>query len=225
MNTPVEIQRSYPLQFSLRGRTIVVCPFDAPLREAMLQFARNLPDNDLLFLDRDITQPPVVDHWIREVASGNLVTIVASHGEAIVGYATIDRGTASWTRHVVELRVVVAESLRGIGVGRLLLELVFEKALQLGITKLVARMTPDQSGARKLFQGLGFAQEAVLRDNALDAHGITHDLLVFCYHTRQHQEDRCGGCGVPVLTALSLEGVPLCPNCYELRYDELGAGD
>ncbi len=178
-----------------------------------------------MFLDRDITQPPVVDRWIKEVAEGDLFTFLAWQDQDVIGYSTIDRGSASWTRHVVELRVVVAESVRGIGIGRLLLELVFEKSLELGVTKLVARMTPDQTGARNLFQRLGFEEEAVLQDHAMDANGLTHDLLVLCYHTRQHEQSRCASCGVPVLRAISLDGVRLCSHCYELRYEELGGGD
>ena len=93
--------------------------------------------------------------------------------------------SARWMRHVAELRVVVAQSVRGIGVGRLLLELAFEMVLDMGVTKVIARMTPEQSGALKLFQRLGFAEEAVLRDHALDANGVTHDLQVLSFHTRR----------------------------------------
>jgi len=205
--------------------TLVFRPLSTACREAIIHFARELPEEDLLFLDRDITQPTVVDQWVRDVAEGNLFTIVAWRDDAVVGYATIDRGVARWIRHVAELRVVVAESVRGIGLGRLLLELVFERALEDGTTKLVARMTPDQPAARNLFQRIGFAEEAVLRDNAMDAHGLTHDLLVLSFHTRQHPDSRCNACGVPVLRALTLEGVPLCSHCFESRYAELGGGD
>ena len=62
---------------------------------------------------------------------GNLFTIVASEDEVVIGYATFDRGSVRWTRHVAELRVVVGPSARG-GIGRLLLELVFEIALAKG---------------------------------------------------------------------------------------------
>lgn len=212
------------MRFCLHDKTITVRLLRAESRDAMLSFARNLPEEDLLFLDRDITQVAVVDQWVREVVEGRLFTILAWLDQQIIGYATIDRGAAQWTRHVVELRVVVAEAHRGIGVGRLLLELVFERSLELGVTKLVARMTPGQTGARNLFERLDFEEEAVLRDNAMDANGLTHDLLVFSYHTRQHEKNRCASCGVLVLTALFLDGVGLCSHCYELRYEELGGG-
>ena len=149
---------------------------------------------------------------------------MAWEDDAVIGYATFGRGNVRWTRHVAELRVVVAESARGMGIGRLLLELAFEMVLEVGVTKVIARMTPDQTGAQSLFQRLGFAQEAVLRDHAVGADGVTHDLLVLSFHPRMHQEQRCDSCGVPVLEALALEGSRLCSQCYEMRYNELGSG-
>jgi L-amino acid N-acyltransferase YncA len=225
MSESADRSQHFPLHVSLRGRSLVFQPLTAACREAILAFAGDLPEQDLLFLDRDIAQPPVVDQWIESVAHGELVTILAWHRDALVGYATLDRGTARWTRHVAELRVVVAETCRGIGLGRCLLELVFETALEAGAKKLVARMTPDQTGAISLFQRLGFQQEALLRDNALDANGLPHDLLVLSYHTEQHAENRCPSCGASVLAPLLLDGAQFCAHCYESRYEELGGGD
>ena len=222
MKMPAEHKHNFPIRFRLKDRTIIFRRLSAAFSDAMVRFAQMLPEDDLLFLERDITRQPVVDRWIQEVATGSLVTIVALQDDAIVGYATFDRGNAHWTRHVAELRVVVAESARGLSIGRSLLELVFEMSLEEGATKLVARMTPDQLGAQNLFKRLGFEEEAILRDHALDANGLPHDLLVLSFHTRLHQEKCCGSCGVPVLAALSLDGVRLCSQCYESQYQELG---
>ena len=54
----------------------------------------------------------------------------------------------------------------------------FNLALALGIEKVVARMTPDQQGARALFQELGFQPEALLKDEVKDRDGEYHDLLI-----------------------------------------------
>ena len=105
-----------------------------------------------------------------------------------------------------------------------LLQMAFEKALEEDVTKLIARMTPDQVYARCLFQYLGFEQEAVLRDHATDANRITHDLIVLSLHARKRQENRCGACGIPVLSAQSFDRTRLCSFCYELRCQKLGDG-
>ncbi|MCC6124250.1 MAG: GNAT family N-acetyltransferase [Pirellulales bacterium] len=224
MKTPLVPKHDFPLRYGLKGRTVVLRPLAAEDRERMIAFARMLPANDLLFLERDISQPTEVDRWIKGVLVGNLVTLTAWEGDAAIGYVSIDRGSVPWTRHVAELRVVVAESARGIGIGRLMVELAFEMVLGEGATKVVARMTPDQSGARNLFQQLGFTEEAVLRDHALDINGQPHDLLVLSFHARAHPEQCCAFCGIPVLDALSLDGAMLCSQCYEFRYSELGSG-
>jgi len=224
MNEPSNHGRGFPMRFNLHGEALAIRVLSPKCRDAIGRFACALPEEDLLFLERDITQPQVVDRWIEDVAAGKLMTIVAWRGAEVVGYATFDRGTARWTRHVAELRVVVAESMRKRGLGRLLLELVFEMALDEGVRKVIARMPPTQTRAQDLFQRLGFEQEAVLRDNAMDANGLTHDLLVLSFHDRHRDDNRCGSCGVPVLTALSLDGMRLCSHCYETRYEELGGG-
>lgn len=217
-------KHDFPMRFNLKGRTVVLRPLAAEDRDKMVAFARGLAVDDLLFLDRDLSEPAEVDAWIKDTLAGRVVTLVAWEGTLVVGYVSFNRGNVRWTRHVAELRVVVAQSARGLGIGRLLLELAFEMVLQLAVTKIIARMAPEQSGARKLFQGLGFTEEAVLRDHALDANGITHDLLVLSFQTRTHGEQCCDSCGIPVLEALALDGSRLCSHCYESRYSELGGG-
>ena len=222
MKEAAEFRNVFPKSFRVGDRSVILRPLEATDREALITFARGLPEDDLLFLQRDITQPAEVDWWIREAAEGNLVTIVACQDGAIAGYATFESGRLRWTRHVAELRVVVATPARGLGLGGLMLELVFEMALAGGVTKLIARMTPSQTGAQDLFKRLGFEEEAVLRDHAVGANGIAHDLLVLSFRPRLHKERCCSSCGAAVLNYLPLEGRQLCLGCYELRYQELG---
>ena len=217
-------KRDFPVRLAIKGHILVLRPLERRDREPLLRFARSLPERDLLFLQRDITEPAEADKWIAEVADGDLVTIVAWEGEDVLGYASYARGNARWTRHVAELRVVVAESARSLGIGKLLLELVFEMALGEGVTKVVACMTPDQAGAQRLFKRLGFEQEAVLCDHAMCADGLTCDLLLWSFQTRLNQDQRCSSCGALVLSALSLDGTTLCSHCFEMQYEELGGG-
>ena len=163
-----------------------------------------------------------VDAWIKNSWDGRIVTLVAWKDGVIVGYATCDRGCVPWTRQIAELRVMVAQSARGMGIGRHLAELAFEMVLDAGATKVIARMTPEQTDALNLFQRLGFVEEAVLRDHAMDANGLTHDLLVLSFHARAHRARCCEFCRIPVLDARVLDGSRLCPDCYDSRYSELG---
>ena len=114
-------------------------------RDEMVAFAKALPRHDLLFLRRDITRIDAVDAWIREIDDGEIYTVLAHEGERLVGYSTLHLSRQAWSRHVAEIRVVVAEGMRGKGLGGLLTQEVFTLALALEVEKIVARMTLDHS--------------------------------------------------------------------------------
>jgi len=148
---------------------------DAP---AILAFARSLPAHDLLFLRRDITNEEQVNSWLHEARTGLATTVLALDGPAVVGYATVAADGLTWTRHVRELRVMVAPDLRGKHLGRTLVEQAFAVAHAQGAKKMVAQMTVDQEGAVNSFQRLGFQREAVLRSQVMDREGQLHDLQI-----------------------------------------------
>ena len=185
-----EPPRTYPDTRMIDGRQVTFRPMTAADRQAVLDFARKLPEHDLLFLRRDIMQESAVDEWIGEIARDEVFTILALSGGAVIGYATIHRNHLRWTAHVAELRVMVAESARGLGLGRMLTQEAFANALGMGIEKMVAQMTMDQKGAIAVFQGLGFRPEAILRDQVKDRAGQKHDLLVLSHDVSKFEREQ-----------------------------------
>lgn len=174
-----ENPRGYPRSAHLNGGGEVTLRFMSPADgPALLAFARALPAHDLLFLRRDITQTAAIDTWVRGLEQDTISTVLAEHDGSVQGYATVDRGELSWSPHVAELRVLVAEAMRGKALGRLLTWEAFAVALDLGIEKMMAQMTLDQKGAIAVFEGMGFRPEALLRDHVKDRAGNKHDLLV-----------------------------------------------
>jgi RimJ/RimL family protein N-acetyltransferase len=157
-------------------------------REAVLGFARNLPQEDLLFLRVNLTEPAVVDDWIRNVQAGFSTTLVAYDDTGLVGYATVHRNPAPWTRRVGEIRVNVSPAYRGKGLGRVLTAQIFDVARSLGLAKLVANMTSDQHGAQAAFRRLGFVPEAVLADYVEDRAGRLRDLVIMTYDIEGHSD-------------------------------------
>ncbi len=185
-----ETVRTYPVERTLGEQRVTLRLMTAADREAVLAFARKLPEHDLLFLRRDITQPEAVDDWIGEISRGEILTVLAESDGEVVGYGTIHRNSLRWTAHVAELRVTVAEGWRGRGLGRLLTQEAFANALGLGIEKMVAQMTLDQRGAIATFEGLGFRPEALLRDQVKDREGKKHDLLVLSHDVARFEATR-----------------------------------
>jgi L-amino acid N-acyltransferase YncA len=186
----MEGAHTYPMTRRAGNQEVTLRHMNAGDAAGILAFARALPEHDLLFLRRDITQEDAVNDWIRELEAGEIVTIVATRGPEIVGYATIHLSTLRWTAHVAELRVMVAESMRGAGLGRMLTQEAFANALSAGVEKMVAQMTLDQKGAIATFEGLGFRPEALLRDQVKDRQGNKHDLLVLSHEVARFESQR-----------------------------------
>ena len=168
----------FPKTVTIRGQTITVRMMTTTDGPRLHTFAQQLSDHDLLFLRRDITKQSTIDTWVRNVADGTMYTVLAEDHGQILGYSSLYRNDFDWSRHVAELRVMVAPKARKTGLGRILTREAFNVALALGIEKVVARMTLDQSGARTVFEELGFRPEALLRDEVKDRSGKTHDLLL-----------------------------------------------
>ncbi|WP_375402540.1 GNAT family N-acetyltransferase [uncultured Sphingomonas sp.] len=157
--------------------------FEPADRMGMAAFAAALPEHDLLFLGRDLRHPRVVEAWLAAIAEGWIDSLVAQDDEtgALIGTAALVRDPLGWSPHVGEVRLLVAADRRGAGLGRDLLEGVFAIAGERGLTKLTARMTPDQTGAVTLFESLGFRGEALLRDHVCSPAGELFDLAILSY--------------------------------------------
>src|SRR6202045_5505390 len=114
---------------------------------AVLDFARQLPVHDLLFLPRDISEPKVLAAWIKEIERGAITSLLAVKAGRVVGCGTLVRDPLSWSPHVGEIRNVVSPEVRGQGVGRALSQEIFALALSIGLEKLLVQMTVHHSGA------------------------------------------------------------------------------
>ncbi len=172
--------KRYPKYVQLDETDIEIRRFGPEHRSAMLEFARSLGEEDLLFLRFDITQSDVVDVWLEAEQSNQRITVVALEKgkDRVLGYSSLSRQPLSWTRHLGEIRAIVNNEHRKIGLGARLTEEIFGISQELDLLKVVARMPLRQTGARRMFERLGFSAEALLADWVMDREGQTHDLVV-----------------------------------------------
>jgi L-amino acid N-acyltransferase YncA len=179
--TSPTLKRTYPRTVDLHGAVLELSRLGPRDRDEVLAFARGLSEEDLLFLRMDITRDDVVDDWIRSQANDQRVTILARIDGQLVGYGSLNREPASWTRHLGEIRIIVSSSQRARGLGALLTREIVRIASELGLSKVIARMPLRQEGARRMFERLGFSAEALLADWVVDRAGTTHDLVIMGY--------------------------------------------
>jgi L-amino acid N-acyltransferase YncA len=176
-----ENTHTYPRSVDCAGTRIELAMMVPQDDAKVIAFARSLPEKDLLFMRRDIRQPKVMAAWTDLIAQGRLASLLAWSDGEVVGCAALIVDPLSWSPHVGELRIVVSSKMRGIGLGRLLIQEAFIIALSKGLEKLVAQMTVDQQGAIAVFEQLGFRGEALMRDHVKDADGHKHDIVLLSH--------------------------------------------
>ena len=182
MAEQIKTNRPYPTQLKLRdGRSAVIRVMEPGDLDKIVEFAKDLPADDLLFLRTDITDRNQVKSWIDNIKAGITITLLAEIDTELAAYASVHLDQARWTRRVGEIRVMTSSRFRGAGLGRRLVAEVFDLARSLGLKKITAQMTTEQTAARAAFEHLGFQVEAMLSDWVEDRRGRSRDLLIMTY--------------------------------------------
>lgn len=193
MAATTQIRRTYPWSTSIGGTQVTFRLMEPSDRSAVLAFARELPEEDLMFLRTDITQESTIDNWMNYLKNGRTISVLGEVGGKIAGYASIHMNEATWARHVGELRVLVGRAYRGLGLGKRLTNEAFSIARDLNLKKITAQMSTEQRSARQVFEHLGFRPEALLADHVMSRDGQTHDLLIMSYDVAGFNADMPGG--------------------------------
>lgn len=173
--------RDFPRVARIGNAEITLRLMTAEDQEKFLGFMRTQPEDDLFFLLVDVTTPEGLGHWVRDLENGRNTTVLAEREGKLLGYGSLHQGQTRWTRHLGEIRLLLAPDQRRRGLGRLLGHELFCLAHDLGLRRIMARLSSDQKGARRLFEKLGFHVEALLADWVIDRQGRTEDLVLMSY--------------------------------------------
>lgn len=173
--------KRYPRNVELKNGSVTLDLMQSDMEQEVLSFASTLPPHDLLFLRRDITQPKVLSAWGTQIDSGEITSLIAREDGNMLGCSAVVVDKHSWSPHVGELRVLVGPAGKDRGLGRVLIQESFLLALGLGLQKLTAQMTPDQTAAIAVFEEMGFIAEALLKDHVQDQQGTKHDIVILSH--------------------------------------------
>jgi L-amino acid N-acyltransferase YncA len=173
------VKRDYPCTIKLEdGSEATLRLMTAEDLDRIVEFARSLPADDLLYLRIDITDPLVVAGWIENLEAGTTFSLIAEMRGEMAGYGSLHHSEVTWQRHLGEIRIQVAPQYRAHGLAASLTTEIFAAARDLGLRKIIAQMTPDQRAAMATFEKLGFQPEALLQDFVMDRNGRTRDLVI-----------------------------------------------
>jgi RimJ/RimL family protein N-acetyltransferase len=175
----------YPRTVVVKGDLEVeLWPMTAEDAPALLEFYCSLSTADLLYLRADVTAPEAMDRWVEGIESGQAWHLLAACEGRIIADGELDYPPYGWSRHVGELRLVVAREFRGSGLSLVMVRDLIAQAVDEGLYKVIVQMTVDQQSAIHLFTKLGFRQEALLSEHVQDQHGALRDLVMMAYFTR-----------------------------------------
>ncbi len=146
--------------------------------ERSVSFFRALPEEDRVFLRRDVTKREVVEGRIREIEKGSAKRLVALVDDRIVADGALELSGHGWKEHVAELRLVVARPYQRKGLGMLMARELYYLAASAKVEEIVVRMMRPQTAARSIFRRLGFREELLLADYVKDRGGTRRDLIL-----------------------------------------------
>ena len=102
--------------------------------------------------------------------SARLVSIVLEGGLTLtleidgapVGHVMVLRRAGAHYAHVGEIAILVSNVYRGVGLGRLLMEMAIDWSRAVGLAKLTLRVFTDNARAISLYRSLGFRDEGLV---------------------------------------------------------------
>ncbi|HEX2172496.1 MAG TPA: GNAT family N-acetyltransferase [Dehalococcoidia bacterium] len=172
----------YPKTLPLKdGTTVTLRPMEAGDVDRVATFYKALTPGDLYFLREDLTRPEILARWASDTGNNEVFALLAERDGQIVGQVSLHRNRPAWSSHVAEIQIVVSPTVRGQGLGALLVQEIFVTAVQSGIDKILAEMTFEQREARRVFEHLGFRAEGLLTNYVQDPSNRRHDIVIMAH--------------------------------------------
>jgi GNAT superfamily N-acetyltransferase len=146
--------------------------------DSSLAFLKALPATDRRYLRVDVTRKEIVERRLKQAAAGDVYRIAAFVDDVIVADGALETSGHDWSRHIGEIRVLVAEDYRSLRLGTILIGELFLEAERQMVEKVIVKMAEQQIAVRKICDRLGFRVDAVLPDHFKDAEGMVGNLVV-----------------------------------------------
>ena len=153
---------------------------------ALRNFFEAIPDRDRTFFKEDLDELAVLRRWFDEKGGVRLVAIGDNAGLDAV--AAVRPGTGR-SRHVGDLRLIVAPDRRRRGIGQLMARRALVCALRCGMWKISVEVIAHHQPTIDMFLALGFIPEALLRDQLCSPNGERQDLVLLSHFAEEAGDD------------------------------------
>ncbi|KPK88727.1 hypothetical protein AMJ80_10705 [bacterium SM23_31] len=181
-----EFPKTFPIQ---DGKTARIRPLEKQDKKKLLDFFKRLPEKDRMFLKEDVTDPEIINRWFRQMDHTRVIPLIVEAENLIIADGTLHLDKYGWSRHIGEIRLVVDKNFRKQTVGLHLVRELYFLAMKSKLEKLIAEMMLSQKQAIKIFKGLGFKEEAILKNHVKDLAGHKHNLVIMTHSVRTHWDE------------------------------------
>lgn len=170
------------------GIAIEIRPLQASDEKALLGFFNNLPQPEVMFFKRRVTDPDVIKSWCENIELDSRLPLLALHEGKIIAVASLLQNKGGWKRHIGRISQSILPKYRQKGIaGKLVQELV-DVARMAGLQKVEAEFIDKQEGGQKLFALLGFTHLLKLEDYVQDMQAINHDYVLMGMDLKTDEE-------------------------------------
>jgi len=175
-----ELLNGYPKEVILKdGTGATLRPLRAGDEKALFEMFRHFSEDDLWFLNHDVTDPHLIAQWIRDLDLNRVISIVALLEGQIIANAVLMMKLYGAKSHIGKVRISVDPRFRDRRLGTWMLLDLINLAMAIGLNMLVMRLVQDRdasliNGVRKL----DFVEEAVLKDYLMGRDGKPHNLVI-----------------------------------------------
>lgn len=182
----IKVIRKFPCSDKFGGKDVILDIMTRDHADALAAFTTKLSRDDLMFLRLDIRDPEIREQWLLNIEAGSTLTVVALDAAgALVGYSSLHVNDRTWTSHIGEFRVFVAEDFRGSGLSTRLINETMQIAREMKLERLVVNIAREQRRFRGLLEEMGFQAEALLTDWLKSRDGRTHDLVIMSHYLNE----------------------------------------
>ena len=177
---PSDVLAGYPKEVLLKdGTGVTLRPLKVGDERALYEMFRRLPEDDLWFLNHDVSDQRLVDEWVRGLDHDRVISIVAFLRGRIVANAVLMRKSYGAKSHIGKIRISVDPVYREKRLGTWMFLDLINLAMEMGLKLLVMRLVREKDAyIMKSVERVGFAQQAVLKDYVLDRQGNPYDLVI-----------------------------------------------
>lgn len=175
-----DVFKDYPKEIILEdGTGVTLRPLMAGDEKPLFKMFKRFSEDDLWFLNHDVSDPKLIESWVRNLDLSRVISIVALLEGSIIANGALMRKSYGAKSHIGKVRISVDPSFREKRLGTWMLLDLITLAMALRLKMIVMRLIQDKdasviSGVKKL----DFVEQVVIEDYVLDREGEPHNLVV-----------------------------------------------